>query len=452
MPDMIARDIGTTSEPHRIAGEHVEGPLRVLLVGPVSVEDGGKTMGGVAVHVSELARKLAELGHDVAVYADNLPADAPKRTEWGMLFSRPARARLWPIALTTNGGIATARRAWSGRARSRACGWKPDNILAHALGLRQALVAHRPDVVHYHHAEIRPHYGNMAGVDVPTVITTHSLSAFRDAEKHCQQKLAAENLRRADLVLAVSPDAAEAFAELVSGVAPRFVPNGIDIDAFSEDPGAMPEGLPDGTPLVLYVGWLAEHKGVLDLVEAVSQLTERVDDIALAIVGPEIDLTVDRIRSGWRGDTARLSVRTAVGRDEIVRWLHAADLFVLPSTVREGQSRVIIEAFAAGTPVVATDVGAVGDLVEHGRLALLAPPGDPRELAEAIEQALGDRVAARERAHLAAEKAATFDSLGVTALVVRAYRDAIRAHASDSHRHRTQAPDAGSRGAHKEHS
>lgn len=412
-------------------------PPRVLLVGPVSVEDGGTTMGGVAVHVSELARRLSELGHEVAIYADNIPTAAPLETEWGTLYAQPMRNRLWIAAGALEGGLSIVHRTFGARAVAKACGWKPMRVFAHALGLRLAVLEHEPDLVHYHHAEMRPFYGRLAGTDLPTIITAHSLSAFRDPDKLALQNLAAENLRAADLVLAVSPDAAEALADLVPGISPRFVPNGIDVDAFAEDPGAMPSDLPDGAPLVLYLGWLATHKGVADLVEAASQLSERIPDLALALVGPEIDLTVDQVREGWRGAADHLTVATSVGRDEVVRWLHAADVFVLPSRVREGQSRVIIEAFAAGTPVVATEVGAVGDLLDHGTLGILSPAEDPRALAAAIEQSLDDPRAANARAALARDKARTFDSLGVSKIVAASYLDALQL---QNHQHEEDAP------------
>jgi glycosyltransferase involved in cell wall biosynthesis len=78
---------------------------------------------------------------------------------------------------------------------------------------------------------------------------------------------------------------------------------------------------------------------------------------------------------GWQGNVASL--------------LDQVDLFVLSST-SEGQSNAILEAMAAGLPVVATDVGGNPDTVESGETGLLAPPGSPERLAEALGELLAD--------------------------------------------------------------
>jgi teichuronic acid biosynthesis glycosyltransferase TuaC len=71
-------------------------------------------------------------------------------------------------------------------------------------------------------------------------------------------------------------------------------------------------------------------------------------------------------------------------------WYGAADLFCL-ATHREGSPNVVFEALACGTPVVATDVGAIAQVVSPGENGYLAPPNDVAALAERIEQALGTR-------------------------------------------------------------
>jgi hypothetical protein len=89
-------------------------------------------------------------------------------------------------------------------------------------------------------------------------------------------------------------------------------------------------------------------------------------------------------------------------RDDMPAILKAADLYVSPSR-NEALPIAITQAMAAGTPVVATDTGDCAALLEHGRLGLVVPPGDPAALADAIASVLADRPAALERARLARE-------------------------------------------------
>jgi glycosyltransferase involved in cell wall biosynthesis len=73
-----------------------------------------------------------------------------------------------------------------------------------------------------------------------------------------------------------------------------------------------------------------------------------------------------------------------------------ADVFVLPS-LSEGSPNVLLEALAAGVPVVATEVGGVRELIEHETNGLLTPPADPKAMADAIERVLTDEVSAAAR-------------------------------------------------------
>jgi len=94
------------------------------------------------------------------------------------------------------------------------------------------------------------------------------------------------------------------------------------------------------------------------------------------------------------------------------------DLFVFSTTPEEGQGIALIEAMAAGVPVVASDVGACREVLDDGTLGLLVPPSDPKTLAEAILAVLRDPEAARERAARARDKA--FREFDITAMA-RAY-------------------------------
>jgi glycosyltransferase involved in cell wall biosynthesis len=163
------------------------------------------------------------------------------------------------------------------------------------------------------------------------------------------------------------------------------IPNAIDVD---RAPRARLDGDP---PRIVTVGRLAAPKDPLTLIRALPALEPRPYSLAFIGDGPE------------RGAVERELSARAVGhrvallgdRRDVPELLAAADVFVLSSR-SEGAPLSILEAMAAGLPVVASDVGGVGELVVDGETGLLVPPGDPARLAQALAHVLDDR-ALRER-------------------------------------------------------
>ncbi len=145
--------------------------------------------------------------------------------------------------------------------------------------------------------------------------------------------------------------------------------------------------VPEGTQVAVYTGRLHEAKGLIDLIDAWTTVVARRPHARLWIVGEgpmERDLA--------RLITARrlLSQVTLAGVfDSVDEVLAAADVFVLPSW-EEGMSLALLEAMAAGLPVVATDIPGNRQLVSDGQEALLVPPRAPVALAAAIERVLAD--------------------------------------------------------------
>lgn len=171
----------------------------------------------------------------------------------------------------------------------------------------------------------------------------------------------------------------------------RVLPNGVDLEAFSvEDSASARRRLAVGDgPLAVAVGRLSRQKGFDVLLAAWPQVERAVDSAQLVVIGsgPEEDLL--RRQAG----SARL-----IGAQEDVRpWLSAADVVVVPSRW-EGLAYVVLEAMAAGRPVVATDVAGTREAL--GDTGVVVPPEDPEALASALARTLGrpDGAGARERA------------------------------------------------------
>jgi glycosyltransferase involved in cell wall biosynthesis len=162
-------------------------------------------------------------------------------------------------------------------------------------------------------------------------------------------------------------------------------------------------GLDGGELVVGTVGNLRVQKAYPDLLAAAREVVDRLPDIRFVAVGQgpleaEIRAIHDRLGLGDRF--------LLVGyRADAVRVMAACDVFVLAS-LYEGLGVAIMEALALGLPVVATAVGGVPEVVEHGREGLLVPPGRPRELAAALLSLLTDDERRQRMAEAAAQRGA----------------------------------------------
>lgn len=142
-----------------------------------------------------------------------------------------------------------------------------------------------------------------------------------------------------------------------------------------------------GDVWVLAVARLSYEKGIDDLIDAAAIVRRRVENVRFVVLGdgpqrPELE---ERIASQGLAGVVRL----AGFRDDVWPYLAAADVFCLPSRM-EGMPNALLEAMAAGRPIVATDVGGVPEAIESGLSGLLTRPGEPVELAAGLERLLTD--------------------------------------------------------------
>lgn len=200
------------------------------------------------------------------------------------------------------------------------------------------------------------------------------------------QRIAARN---AQLVIVGSPSTAQ-LAQARSGIPGarlKVIPNAIDADAFSE---LHPPSLDGTTAKIGFIGRLDPIKRIGDLVAAMDLLGS---DYELAIYGEGTKRGAIESQVARLGLGQRVRLCGAVPRPQEA--LAQTALLVLPSQA-EGFGLVLIEAMAAGVPVVATDVPGIRDVVEHERTGLLVKAGDPQHLADAIIRMREDK-ALRER-------------------------------------------------------
>jgi glycosyltransferase involved in cell wall biosynthesis len=193
----------------------------------------------------------------------------------------------------------------------------------------------------------------------------------------------------AALVAAVWTSGQLALAETLGDQRVRLVLNGVDTARFT-----VPRRTAPARPRLLYVGLLTPRKGVLDLIEASRTLTREGLDHELCLVGGVPDEgpeAAEPVLDAAQGHAVLLGTRPPEEMPEVYA---SADVFCLPSWW-EAMPLSVLEAMAAGLPVVATDVGDVGRIVLHGETGYVVPPQSPSQLAQALGALLEDPQAAR---------------------------------------------------------
>jgi glycosyltransferase involved in cell wall biosynthesis len=181
------------------------------------------------------------------------------------------------------------------------------------------------------------------------------------------------------------------------------VHSGVDIQQYSDIEinviekkqtlGLLPNGF-----LVGFVGWLLPIKGPMHLLRAMARVWVEHPEVTLVYVGKgdlDVDLRAEALLLNADGRVKFLGWREDI--DEIIQIF---DLLVLPS-LNEGMGRVLVEAMAAGKPVIASNVGGIPDLVKHGSTGILVPPADEEKLAGAIAQLVNNSQEAKRMGELA---------------------------------------------------
>ena len=146
-------------------------------------------------------------------------------------------------------------------------------------------------------------------------------------------------------------------------------------------------GLSPHDMVIGFVGWLLPIKGPEYLIKAMEYVWPEYPETSLVFVGKG-DLDVN-LRAQALEVSANGRVKFLGWRDDINEIMPVFDMLVLPS-LNEGMGRVLVEAMAAGKPVVASRVGGIPDLVQHGETGYLVPPADEKALADSIKKLLDD--------------------------------------------------------------
>ncbi|MEV7082071.1 glycogen synthase [Streptomyces sp. NPDC093516] len=320
-----------------------------------------------------------------------------------------------------------------------------DALRTFSVDLAMAAALQGRELVHSHtwYANLGGHLAKLL-YGIPHVMTAHSLEPLRPwkAEQlgggyELSSWAERTAIEAADAVIAVSG----AMREDILGCYPALDPdkvhvvhNGIDTSLYRPDHGtdALDRiGLDRSRPYVLFVGRITRQKGVPHLLRAVRDIDPAAQVVLCAGAPdtPEIDrefrelfAELSEVRDGvfW--------IPKMLPRPEVIQLLTHAALFVCPS-VYEPLGIVNLEAMACGTPVVASAVGGIPEVVDDGRTGLLVPAGDGFEagLARAMDTVLGDPQAARRMGEAGRERAVgEFGWDAVARRTVRLYEEIVK--------------------------
>lgn len=370
----------TESEVH--AGRPAGSPVAAPGMSPVAADWAGRvglllgsSTGGIGQHVASLARGLVVAGVHVTV-------GGPATTERQFRFTGGG-ARFLPVEIPANPTLADARAVGAVR---RALADEVDVV--HAHGLRAGFVA------------------ALARTGRPLVVTWHNAvmtSGLRGRASRLVERVVA---RAASITLGASDDLVRRAAALGARdarlgavAAPVLPPSRRSAAAVRAELGVGPN-----QALILSVGRLHPQKGYDVLIAAAGRwrTTRPAPLVVIAGSGPSyLDLAA-------RISAARAPVQLLGHRDDVADLLAAADLAVVTS-VWEARQLFAQEALRTGTPLVATAVGGIPDLV--GEAAVLIPPGDVDAVDDAVRRMLADPLLRAEYARRGPARAATWPTI-----------------------------------------
>jgi len=230
---------------------------------------------------------------------------------------------------------------------------------------------------------------------LPLVVSLHNL--VPDDMNGLQKAAAQAALSRATRIIAVSDAVAKSAASIASPSRIETIPNGIETARFADvDTDAATRGhtryalhVSDDAPIIVCLSRLSPEKDVTNLLEAFALILPDFPDARLLIAGdgklrPTLQWHIELLGIGKSA-----TLLGAVSRDAIADLLRAADIFALSSR-EEGLSLAVLEAMAAGLPVVATRIGGLPEAVAENVTGYLAPPKNPQAFATQLARLLSN--------------------------------------------------------------
>lgn len=329
----------------------------------------------------ELAAGLTEIGNDVLVFGKVLPAtQAPEPL---------LRQHFYP---------AMALPFWDRVPKSAVRALKGFSHIGSMARLWRALWRWQPDVIHFQWCPLPAVDGRFLPLFrriAPIVLTVHDTMPFNGAPGSSLQTLGALSVLRGfdHLIVHTDQGLERVCAHVGSAERVARIPHGLLHDESDRRPPTRAKAAPDGTVTFLLFGQIKPYKGVDVLLRAISRLDPLSrSKCRVRVVGkPYMDTAPLTALSRSLGvdDLVRFEFRF-VPDDELTAMLDSASVLVFPYREIEA-SGVLMASIARSRPVIASKLGAFGELIVHGREGFLLPPGDDAALADAMKRVIGER-------------------------------------------------------------
>jgi len=368
-------------------------PLKIGIVSPY----GYPHPGGVNEHVRHSYDALRAMGHDVWIITSKY---GKERVDEGHVIRLGTG-----FAFPANGSMGRVTLGWRFKEQAR-----------------ELVAEQRFDILHFHEPFVPFLSPTMLDQsDTVNVATFHAFGGFSPSYwvgKWFAGRLAAKLHGR----IAVSGAARHFISRYFPGEY-HIIPNGVDLARYAE---AQPfEELRDGTINILFVGRLEERKGLIHLLKAYNRLRKRHIDARLLVVGSGPKLREYRRYVGLR-QIRDVEFLGRVSDEAKARFFASADIFCAPATGQESFGIVLLEAMAAGVPIVASDIHGYKNVVQRGVQGLLVEPRNHRALAAALYALSHDPELRLRMGEAGRAKAPEYTWDSVTKRVVELYREVLR--------------------------
>jgi phosphatidylinositol alpha-mannosyltransferase len=372
--------------------------------------------GGVTEHVAHLAGEFRARGHEVHIIAPS----SDDETEPTLAVDAPVHRIGRVVSIPANGSVARITLS-----------------LRSYLQAKRLLNEEQFDLIHLHEPMMPA---------LPLTVLRHSgttnvgtFHAFRNTPLayFYGKPILQPFFRKLHGHIAVSSAAREFVGEYFPSDY-RVIPNGINFPRFNTRYPPLEE-LADGRPTVLFVGRLEKRKGLRFLLRAWPMVLRRQPEARLVVVGRGRPLEGYKrfaARQGW--SPADVLFAGYVSSEDLPRYYQSCDVFCAPNTGQESFGIVLLEAMAAGAPIVASDIPGYRDVVTSGEEGLLVERQNPGALADAVCRLLGNpelRASMRRAGQL---KARDFDWPRVAAQVLEFYEEILERREIEPERQRVR--------------
>jgi len=376
--------------------------------------------GGAAIVVHNISKALAKRGHEVTVYTTNaLSKDELFQPKKNPNYSNGVKVYYFGNQV-----------------------YKPSVHIYFSKELVKAIkkAIANYDLVHLH--EYRSYISLVTSYyakkhDIPHILQAHGqlprISAWRKLKRIYDVLFGYRLLRSASKVIALSKVEAEQYKAMgVPEEKIAIIPNGIDLSEYANLPpkGTFKRkfGIPEEKKIILYLGRIHKIKGIDFLIKAYAYLIEKMNckDVVLVVAGPDDGYLSEAkaLANSLRISDLVMFVGSLYGGDKLAAYIDS-DLCVLPSRY-ESFPMALLEVYACGKPIIASNIGSLRELIIDGETGLLFEAGNFKQLAEKIRYLLSNRDKAIELGKKAKKLVEEKYSIGrITNMLEKLYRKVV---------------------------